>query len=908
MPSHTVPFLVYLATVPLGIIALSSVVMATGISIPNQPAVLLLAVVYSAYRGGFAVGLANAAMHVLYTAIFFSEPHHYFSYDRQSLARVLAFVVVAPTTAALVGLLRRKADRYEQVIESARRNAESAVEQYAERERLLIVAVESANDAIVTETLDGVITSWNKAAENLFEFTASEAIGNRIDIVVPDELRHEVRGFSAKIKNGETVDRYDTVRMRKDGRRVNVSVSVSPLKSEAGVTVGVVKIGRDVTDRRAADAALSQTRTFLHSVIDNLPIMITVKDARDLSYLLANRAVEEYFKMPAAAVIGKRSRDVVSPEQAAAFEALDRDVLNGGKIVSFEHDYESADGSMRRMSAKKVPVAGDNGEMQYLITLSEDITDHIQLEKERDRNREFLNNIIENVTVTVLAKDAHTLRYVLVNKAAEKLWGVSRGELIGKTAHDVFGKETADLIDRHDRKLMESGSNLYASEHIIETPRNGKRLVTTSRIAIRDRMGEVQYLLGVVEDVTERKRIEDQLRQAQKMEAIGNLTGGVAHDFNNLLTAITGTIDILAEAVAQKPELVAITELISDAADRGAELTSQLLAFARKQPLQPRKTEVNSLVAESEKLVLPTLGAQIEIETILAPDLWPALVDPTQLSSALLNLAINARDAMPDGGKLTLETSNVSLGRSDASPQSDVLPGDYVLIAVSDTGTGIPEAIRDKIFEPFFTTKGFGDGTGLGLAMVYGFLKQSGGHIKVYSEEGHGTTFRIYLPRAGAGAASIPSKPAESQLEGGTETILIVENDDLVRASVTTQMRRLGYQTLSAASAAEAIAVADGGAHFDLLFTDVIMPGKMNGRELAEAMAKRRSPLKVLFTSGYAENAIVHHDRLDAGVLFLAKPYHKSALARMLRRALDGAEGAHAGIDNIRQPKNANAL
>jgi PAS domain S-box-containing protein len=898
------PRLFFLATVPLGIIALSAFA-ALGISIPNGPAVLLLAVVYSAYRGGFVTGLAGAGMHVLYTAIFFSEPHHYFSYDGPSLARVLVFVVVSPTTAALVGLARRQADQYKQVIESARWKAESAVQEYAERQRLLIAAVESASDVIVTESLDGIITSWNKAAEHLFGFTAQEAIGNHIDIIVPDELRHEVREFLEKIKNGGIVDRYETVRISRNRQRIDISISVSPLKSEAGSVIGVVKVGRDITDRKRADAELHRTRTFLNSVIDNLPFIITVKDARDLSYLLANRASEKLFKMPAPQVIGKRAHDVVAPEQAATFEALDRDVLNGGEIVSFEHDYESANGVQRRMSARKVPVFGDDGEPQYLITLSEDITDRIALEEERDRNREFLNNVIENVTVTIVAKDARTLRYLLMNKAAEKLWSVSRDELIGKTAHDAFDKETAEVIEQHDRQLLETGSNLYAPEHIIETPRNGKRLVTTNRIAIRDRQGQVQYLLGVVEDVTERKRIEDQLRQAQKMEAIGNLTGGVAHDFNNLLTAITGTIDILAEAVSQKPELAAIAKLISEAADRGAELTSQLLAFARKQPLQPRETEINSLVVESEKLILPTLGEHIEIETILAPNIWPALVDPTQLSSALLNLAINARDAMPNGGKLTLETSNVVLSQSYARLQSDVQPGEYVLIAVSDTGGGIPESIRDKIFEPFFTTKESGKGTGLGLSMVYGFLKQSGGHIKVYSEEGHGTTFKIYLPRAGARAKPMTSRQAEFQLEGGTETILVVENDDLVRASVTTQIRRLGYQTLSAASAAEAIAIADGGALFDLLFTDVIMPGKMNGRELAEAMAKRRPPLKVLFTSGYAENAIVHHGRLDSGVLFLAKPYHKSALAQMLRRALDGAEGLQTGIH---ERKKARAL
>jgi CheY-like chemotaxis protein len=244
---------------------------------------------------------------------------------------------------------------------------------------------------------------------------------------------------------------------------------------------------------------------------------------------------------------------------------------------------------------------------------------------------------------------------------------------------------------------------------------------------------------------------------------------------------------------------------------------------------------------------------------------------------------------MPDGGMLMVETRNVVLDEAYAKINPDVQPGSYVLVAVSDTGTGIPETIRDRIFEPFFTTKGVGKGTGLGLSMVYGFIKQSGGHIKVYSEEGHGTTFKIYLPRAGAEPELIPTVSPSSGIEGGSETILVVEDDALVRTSVIAQIKGLGYHTLAAANAAEALAFADSGAPFDLLFTDVIMPGKLNGRQLADEMAKRRSPLKVLFTSGYTENAIIHHGRLDPGVLLLAKPYRKSDLARMIRKALDGA-------------------
>jgi CheY-like chemotaxis protein len=296
---------------------------------------------------------------------------------------------------------------------------------------------------------------------------------------------------------------------------------------------------------------------------------------------------------------------------------------------------------------------------------------------------------------------------------------------------------------------------------------------------------------------------------------------------------------------------------------------------------------VNALIVETARLLRPTLGELVEIESVLEGDAWPALVDPNQLTSAMLNLAVNARDAMPNGGKLTLESGNTLLDESYAKAQGDVRPGQYVMIAVSDNGSGIPAEIRDKVFEPFFTTKGTGKGTGLGLSMVYGFVKQSGGHIRIYSEEGDGTTVKIYLPRAEARAERAPDAQPTAPL-GGRETILIVEDDTLVRQYVTAQLQGLGYGTLEAANAAEALAIAGSGANFDLLFTDVIMPGAMNGRQLVDEALKRRPGLKTLFTSGYTENAIVHHGRLDSGVLLLAKPYRKSELARMIRMALGG--------------------
>jgi signal transduction histidine kinase len=388
-------------------------------------------------------------------------------------------------------------------------------------------------------------------------------------------------------------------------------------------------------------------------------------------------------------------------------------------------------------------------------------------------------------------------------------------------------------------------------------------------------------------DLTEKRAAEAQFRQAQKMEAVGQLTGGVAHDFNNILTVITGTIGILTDALADRPQLVAVAKMIDEAAERGASLTKHLLAFARRQPLQPREVDVNALILETAKLLHPTLGEQIEIAPLLAEDAWTALVDPSQLTTAILNLALNARDAMPAGGKLALETNNIYLDEGYASMHSEVTVGNYVMIAVSDTGSGIPAADLEKVFDPFFTTKEVGKGTGLGLSMVFGFVKQSNGHIKIYSEEGHGTTVKIYLPRATGLDQTTAELSASSRIEGGHEVVLVVEDDALVRRYVITQIESLGYATLEVGNAAEALDVIGNAATIDLLFTDMIMPGAMNGRQLVDEALKRRPSLKTLFTSGYTENAIVHHGRLDSGVLLLAKPYRKSDLARMIRMALD---------------------
>ncbi|MFK4726285.1 PAS domain S-box-containing protein [Bradyrhizobium niftali] len=484
----------------------------------------------------------------------------------------------------------------------------------------------------------------------------------------------------------------------------------------------------------------------------------------------------------------------------------------------------------------------------------------------------------------------HRFTYISERAGA---FGMDHKALIGKRRTDAAFDHDAEpekwrahlaVLDRHEpfRKFEYRGRDMTGRVRHFSV--NGQPVFAAD--------GRFMGYRGSATDLTEQHETEERLRQSQKMDAIGQLTGGVAHDFNNVLTVITGTIEIIQEGLADRPQFAAIAQLIDDAAARGAEITSQLLTFARRQPLEPREIDVNALVIETAKLLKPILGEHIEIVTRLADDAWSAMADPSQLSSAIVNLAVNARDAMPDGGRLTLETANRELDGVRSTGDGDVMRGAFVMIAVADTGHGIPADIRERVFEPFFTTKGVGRGTGLGLSMVYGFARQTGGTVAIESEEGQGTVMRLFLPRS-EGEAATRTAPAQAPAAArGHETILVVEDDPLVQGYVIAQLGGLGYRTLVAGDGAAALALVDQGASFDLLFTDIIMPGGMNGRELAEAVRLRRPGMRVLYTSGYTDNTIVHEGHLDPGVALLQKPYRKSELSQKIREVLAGESAA----------------
>lgn len=499
--------------------------------------------------------------------------------------------------------------------------------------------------------------------------------------------------------------------------------------------------------------------------------------------------------------------------------------------------------------------------------------------------RAFLRTLIDAIPDLIYTKDLHG-RYLNGNLATLARFDLQdETQLAGKTAFDLFPPDLATVYHAQDMDVA-AGHSTVDHETFRTNAQGRPAWYQTIKVPMRDAQGAITGIVCVGRDITERKNLEAQLRQSQKMEAVGKLAGGVAHDFNNLLTVISGYSDQLLEMPGLDARVREPVQAISHAGDRAATLTRQLLGFSRQTMLQPRVLDLNAVVLQTGGMLRRLIGEDIALTTVLAPDIATVTVDPGQLDQVLLNLAVNARDAMPQGGRLTIETANVQLGEDYAAAHLDCRPGLHVMLAITDSGVGMSPEVKARIFEPFFTTKSAGAGTGLGLAMVFGIVQQSGGCIHVYSEPGHGTTFKIYLPASAQPLTPLVETEAPAEARG-TETVLLVEDEDGVRQVALASLGRQGYRVLTAINGQDALQVLqqqDGSV--DLVLTDVVMPG-LSGPALAQAARARWPGIKILFMSGYTDDAVVRHGLLQGEVAFIQKPFTHAGLARKVRQTLD---------------------
>jgi PAS domain S-box-containing protein len=674
---------------------------------------------------------------------------------------------------------------------------------------------------------------------------------------------------------------------------------IVPELGPSGRIESLLAISRDITERKRAEEALRQSNEFLQSVLQNTPSSIFVRDLEG-RYLLVNRQYQRVIGLTSEQAIGRCPQDLHTPQAAAKITENDRLVLESGMPFESE-DTVLVDDEPHTFIATKAPLRDATGQPYAICTVATDITERKRAEEALQVSERRYRGLFEGVPIG-LYRTTPEGQVLDANSALVEILGYPDKEsLLAIDAPDVY-------VNPEDRRrwqvMMEHEGTTRGFEAQVRRYDGTAIWVRETAHTVRDQDGRVLYYEGSLENITERRqaelekeRLQERLIQAQKMEAVGRLAGGIAHDFNNVLTAIQGYGQfLLDDLVSDDPEgwptaqsVRADLGQILKVADRAALLTQQLLAFSRKQVLQPRVLDLNDLLHGMENLLQRLIGEDIDLITVLAPDLGHVRADPGQIEQVIMNLSVNARDAMPRGGKLAFETANVELDETYAQTHPNVDPGRYVLLTVSDSGAGMSDEVKAHLFEPFFTTKEQGSGTGLGLATVYGIVEQSGGHIVVFSKVGVGTTFKVYLPMTEKATRVSGSRISARDMPSGTETVLLVEDERSVRDLICRVLGRCGYAVLAAGHPQEAMALSDehaGDVH--LLVTDVVMPG-MGGKVLAERLVASRPQMKVLYISGYTDDAIVHHGVLDAGIHFVQKPFTPSALARKVREVLDAS-------------------
>jgi PAS domain S-box-containing protein len=634
----------------------------------------------------------------------------------------------------------------------------------------------------------------------------------------------------------------------------------------------------------------------------------------DFRFLLVNRGARDNLGFSIEELRQRTPWDIKPEICREDFLKLVEPLLSGTtERLDFETVHERKDGSRYDVSIR-LQLMQPDGEPVYYAAV-QDLTVLKQTQAALQESTRRLDAILSNTTMAVFMMDERQ-HCAFMNNAAEQLTGFTLAETRGKTLHEVVHHTYPDgrafpieecAIDRAfpednqtagEEVFVHKDGSFYPVGFTASPMRDESGATIGTIIEARNISEDLKaraameafnstLIERVEEAIHERKKLEGQLVQAQKMEAVGQLTGGVAHDFNNLLQVIGGNLQLLEKDLAGDERKLRRVHNARAGVRRGAELAAQLLAFGRQQALNPKPVNVGRLVRGMDDMLRRTLSETVKIETVISGDLWNCLVDPTQVENVILNLAINARDAMDRNGTLTIEAGNASLDEAYAAQHAEVIPGQYVMLSVTDTGRGIPQDILNKVFEPFFTTKGPGQGTGLGLSMVYGFVRQSNGHVKIYSDAGEGTTVRIYLPRTCQDEEIPASETSTAPRSTENEVILVVEDDDAVRATSVELLSDLGYTILEASNADNGLAIVNSGINIDLLFTDVVMPGELKSPELARRAKQRLPAIQVLFTSGYTQNAIFHAGRLDEGVELIAKPFTREALAQKIHNVLD---------------------
>ncbi|RDJ03245.1 hybrid sensor histidine kinase/response regulator [Rhizobium grahamii] len=727
----------------------------------------------------------------------------------------------------------------------------------------------------------------------------------RIEELVLEEDRETASNSRTRTAGDSPLNVEYRIRRADSGQKRFIARRGEFERNADGVPVRFVGVVQDVTDRRKAQRDLRESEARFRALAQAIPNHVwTARPDGQLDWF--NERVYEY----AGASQGELDEDqwtrIVHPEDLDGVLSVWQLSLGSGQPYETEFRLRRADGKYRWHIVRAVPTKDEEGRVVRWIGTNTDIED----QRESRAKLEALNETLEQrvaertadrdrmwrLSTDIMLVADFDARITAVNPAWTTIFEWDEQDLIGRSFIDlVHPDDRAGTLAELER--LSEGATTFSFENRYQTKDGNYRRISWTAVP------DEAFIHAVGRDVTEEReaaaslrKTELALQQAQKMEAIGNLTGGVAHDFNNLLQIVGGNLQLLVKDVAGNERAQSKISNALAGVDRGSKLAAQLLAFGRRQALDPRVVNVGRLIRAVDEMLRRTIGEGIEVETVISGGLWNTLIDPMQIENAVLNLAINARDAMDGFGRLTIEAGNAYIDDAYARQHQDVEPGQYVSLSVTDTGTGMPPELIEKVFEPFFSTKPEGKGTGLGLSMVYGFVRQTGGHVKIYSEPGHGTTVKIYLPRS-MQQEDLEVGNSDLPIEGGPETILVAEDDEGVRMTVVEMLQELGYRVLKAPDAAAALSIIESGVHIDMLFTDVVMPGPLKSSEMARKAKERLSHLAVLFTSGYTENSIVHGGRLDPGVQLLSKPYTREALARKIRHVLNNEKHARAVLE-----------